>query len=130
MAIIINYLLTTECIFRIFTCLVAEPIKMVFLFLGRSPSFLLRIALAIEDYINGFENHADLQSDEFFDREYDTFCKTTSDKESQWFCFKSGSNYTRVPFKHMEAMCFLPTCISQFGTVGTCIFIMLISIVR
>ena len=130
MAIIINYLLTTECIFRIFTCLVAEPIKMVFLFLGRSPSFLLRIALAIEDYINGFENHADVQADEFFDHEYDTFCKTTSDKESQWFCFKSGSNYTRVPFKHMEAMCFLPTCISQFGTVGTCIFIMLISIVR
>ena len=130
MAIIINYLLTAECMFRIFTCLVAEPIKMVFLFLGWSPSFLLKIAIAIEDYINGFENHADHPADEFLDHEIETSCTTPSDKESQWFCFKSGSNYTKVPFKHMEAMCFLPTCISQFGTVGTCIFLMFISIIR
>ena len=130
MAIIINYLLTVECMFRIFTCLVAEPIKIIFLFLGWLPSFLLDISNAFEDYINGYENRVDLKVDEFFDHEIDTFCKITSDKDSQWFCFKSGSNYTRVPFKHMEAMCFLPTCISQFGTVGTCIFIMFISIIR
>jgi len=110
--------------------MIAEPIKMIFLFLGWLPPFFLNMAMMIEEHINGLEKLDYNRSDEFVDGD---LCKTTNDdKESEWFCFKaySGSNYTKVPFKHMEAMCFLPTCISQFGTVGTCIFIMLISIVR
>ena len=130
MAVIINSLLTAECMFRIFSCLVAEPIKIVFLFLGWSPSSLLKIAMTIEDHINGFENQAVLQTDHLFERENYNACKTTSSKESPWYCFNSGSDIIRVPFKHMEAMCFLPTCMSHFATAGTCIFVMLISIVR
>ena len=132
MAFIINSLLTSECIFRIFTCLVAEPIKMAFLFLGWMPPFLLKISMAIEERINGLNESANLQYDEFVVEDNKNVCKTDSERDSQWFCFTTspGSNFTKVPFKHMEAMCFLPTCISQFGTAGTCIFIMLISIVR
>lgn len=130
MAVIINSLLTAECMFRIFSCLVAEPIKIVFLFLGWSPSFLLKISMAIEDYIHGYEDPIDLQTDEFLDRENFTICKTSSSKKSLWYCFNSGSKFIRVPFKHMEAMCFVPSCMTHFAITGTCIFVMLISIVR
>ena len=130
MAVIINSLLTAECMFRIFSCLIAEPIKIVFLFLGWSPSFLLNIAMTVENYFNSNVDQVDLQTDEFFDGENNTVCKTSSSKESLWYCFNSGSKFIRVPFKNMEAMCFVPTCMSHFATTGTCIFVMLISIVR
>ena len=133
MAFIINTLLTAECIFRIFTCLIAEPIKMAFLFLGWIPTFLSQFALALDEIINNPPHEpADMCMEGTNDITNFTSCTDRNDTRTDWFYFKmpDADNYTRVPFKTVEAICFLPTCISQFGTIGTCIFVMLISIVR
>ena len=130
LAFIINSLLTAECIFRIFTCLIAEPIKMTFLFLGWIPTFLSQFALSLEKIIGNPPHDAIDTCTE--NNNNNTSCTGLNDTSTDWFYFKmlDADNYTSVPFKNVEAICFLPTCISQFGTVGTCIFVMLISIVR
>ena len=130
MAFIINCLLTAECTFRIFTCLIAEPIKITFLFLGWIPPFLSQIALSLEEIIS---NPPLKLIDMCMEGNEDNYNSTEMNYSStDWFYFKmpDSDKYTRLPFKNVEAICFLPTCISQFCTVGTCIFIMLISIVR
>ena len=107
MAFIIKSLLTVEGIFRIFTCLIAEPIKIAFLFMGWMPDFFVNSALAIDSLLG---HHEDTDSVFVFADEKD--------------------NFISVPFKDIEAICFLPSCLSQAGTVGAVFVVMMVSIVR
>ena len=132
MAFIITSLLTMECLFRIFTCLIAEPIKMIFLFLGWMPPFFIKVALAFEEIIHNWEENMDQHIERHFYGNNSIDCNTFNNTDGEWFSFQSHhtEDCTTVSFKTVEAICFLPTCISQFGTVGTCLFVMMISIVR
>ena len=133
MAFVINSLLTAECIFRIFTCLIAEPIKMIFLFLGWMPPFLSQFALVLEEIINYSPGeNISMCKEEYVEHNSSISCPDKNYTVPGWFHFKhpDSENHSWVLLKNVEAICFIPTCISQFGTVGTCIFVMLISIVR
>ena len=108
MAFIIKSLLTVEGIFRIFTCLIAEPIKIAFLFMGWMPDFFVNSALAIDSLLG---NHEDTD-------------------DSVFVFADEKDNFISVPFKDIEAICFLPSCLSQAGTVGAVFVVMMVSIVR
>ena len=108
MAFIIKSLLTVEGIFRIFTCLIAEPIKIAFFFMGWMPDFFVNSALAIDSLL-GHHEDTDDSIFVFADEKY---------------------NSISVPFKDIEAICFLPSCLSQVGTVGAVFVVMMVSIVR
>ena len=61
-----------------------------------------------------------------------TECENIDSNGTKWFSFPSGDTdeYVRVPYRDIESVCFLPACLSQFAVAGTCLFVMLISIVR
>ena len=108
MAFIIKSLLTVEGLFRIFTCLIAEPIKIAFLFTGWMPDSFVNSALAIDSLLGHHE-----------------------DTDGSVFVFADEKDdYISVSLKDIEAICFLPSCLSQAGTVGAVFVVMVVSIVR
>ena len=143
---IINGLITVECSLRIVACLVAEPLKCIYLLWGWQPKWLIYLVLWVDTILPRPSSSAftatNLTSYDFAMRENDQIKRQnilsdatvlSNNTTMRWLNATEVDNNIGVDFsfiENKEIVCFFPASLSLTVSCGLTIFALFTTIIR